>query len=72
MIAFYYGLTGIACAIYWRQELHKSAKNFLFIGLAPVIGAAMLIYLLVESAREIADPRRRTRAAECSGSGCRW
>ena len=57
MIAFYYGLTGIACAIYYRRELLKSAKNFIFIGLAPTIGALMLIYLLVESARDLADPK---------------
>ena len=38
MIAFYYGLTGFACAIYYRRELIKSAKNFLLIGVAPVLG----------------------------------
>ena len=32
MIAFYYALTGFACAIYYRHELFKSVKNFLFIG----------------------------------------
>jgi amino acid transporter len=32
MIAFYYGLSGYACAIYYRRELLKSAKNFLFMG----------------------------------------
>ncbi len=35
MIAFYYGLTGFACAIYYRRELFKNAKTFLFMGLAP-------------------------------------
>ena len=39
VIAFYYSLTGFACAIYHRTELTKSAKNFFFIGVAPVIGA---------------------------------
>jgi amino acid transporter len=57
LIAFYYGLTGIACAIYYRRELLKSAKNFLFIGLAPIVGALMLFYLLVESIRDTADPK---------------
>ncbi len=56
MIAFYYGLTGIACAIYWRKELLHSVKNLLLIGVAPLIGAGMLGYLLVESARQLADP----------------
>ena len=56
LIAFYYGLTGIACAIYYRHELLKSAKNFIFIGVAPVVGALMLFYLLVETVREQSDP----------------
>ena len=38
MIAFYYGITGFACAIYYRRELIKSAKNFFFVGVAPVLG----------------------------------
>ena len=57
LIAFYYGLTGIACAIYWRHELFNSAKNLIFIGVAPLIGAGMLTYLLFESARDLSDPK---------------
>jgi hypothetical protein len=38
MIAFHYALTGMACAIYYRRELTKSVKNFLFIGVGPVVG----------------------------------
>ena len=56
MIAFYYALTGFACAIYYRHELLRSVRNLLFIGVAPVLGASMLTYLLVESFRDLADP----------------
>lgn len=56
MIAFYYALTGFACAIYYRRELLKSIKNFVFIGVAPVLGASLLAYLLVVSLVELADP----------------
>ncbi len=49
MIAFYYALTGVACAVYYRHELLRSAKNFVFIGVAPLLGAALLGYLLFES-----------------------
>lgn len=63
MIAFYYGLTGIACAIYWRHELRSSFKNFVLIGLGPVIGALTLFYLLYESVIDLSDP-----AASYSGS----
>ncbi len=42
VIAFYYSLTGFACAIYHRRELTKSVKNFVFIGVAPVTGGIIL------------------------------
>jgi amino acid transporter len=41
-ICFYYGFTGIACAVYYRRELFKSARNFLLLGLAPLTGGLML------------------------------
>jgi amino acid transporter len=49
MIAFYYGLTGIACPIYYRRELLGSVKSFLLIGVAPTIGAAILAFAFVKS-----------------------
>jgi len=69
LIAFYYALTGIACAIYYRRELLKSAKNFVFIGLAPVVGALMLLYLLVESIRDTADPKTSSSGTSILGLG---
>jgi len=56
LIAFYYSLTGIACAVYYRRHLTESAKNFLLIGVGPLIGSAMLIWLLIESVFDLADP----------------
>jgi amino acid transporter len=50
MIAFYYGLTGFACAIYYRRELFKSWRNFVFLGLAPVAGGLMLLGIFVKAA----------------------
>jgi amino acid transporter len=55
MIAFYYALTGLACAVYYRRELTKSVKNFLFIGVGPLIGAAILGFLFVKSAIDLSD-----------------
>ena len=46
-IAFYYGLTGFACAIYFRRELLKSVKNFVYIGVLPVAGGLMLGFIFV-------------------------
>jgi len=56
MIAFYIGLTGFACAIYYRRELLRSVKNFFFIGLGPFVGGAILFYLLVKNAIELSNP----------------
>jgi amino acid transporter len=69
MIAFYYGLTGFACAIYWRRELTASVKNFLFIGVAPLVGAAMLSYLLYESIKVLNDPEESYSGSEVLGLG---
>jgi amino acid transporter len=69
MIAFYYGLTGIACAVYWRKELMGSVKNFVFIGMAPVIGALALFYLLYESVGDLADPKASYSGTEFIGVG---
>jgi amino acid transporter len=41
-ICFYYGFTGIACAVYYRRELFKSARSFLLLGLGPLAGGLML------------------------------
>jgi hypothetical protein len=50
MIAFYYALNGWACIIYFRRHLLTSAKNFLFVGVAPFIGAAILTWVFFKSA----------------------
>jgi amino acid transporter len=52
MIAFYYALNGFACAIYYRRELLKSVKNFLFIGVGPVVGGGILAYLFFKAIDE--------------------
>ncbi len=49
MIAFYYGLTGFACAIYYRRELLRSARNFIFLGLAPMLGGLMLLGIFIKA-----------------------
>jgi len=56
MIAFYIGLTGFACAVYYRRELLRSAKNLFFVGVGPLLGGTILFYLLVKNAIELADP----------------
>ncbi len=55
-IAFYYGLTGFACVIYYRRHIFKSLKNFIFIGLAPFLGAVILTVLFVVAIFYYSDP----------------
>lgn len=49
-IAFYYGLTGFACVLFYRREILKSARNFVFMGVFPAAGALLMVFLFVESA----------------------
>jgi amino acid transporter len=56
MISFYIGLTGFACAIYYRREIFRSVKNFFFVGLGPAIGGLILFYLLIKNGIELSDP----------------
>jgi amino acid transporter len=48
-IAFYYGLTGFACVVYYRKEIFKSLKNFVMVGVAPFLGGAMLTFIFVKA-----------------------
>jgi amino acid transporter len=64
-IAFYYGITGVACVIYYRRQLFRSVKNFVFIGVAPALGAAGLFWAFGKSAIDLAKP-------ENSESGDSW
>jgi amino acid transporter len=65
LIAFYYSLTGIACAIYHRRRLLRSATNLLFIGIGPIAGSVLLIWLLVRSVVDLND-------AAASATGTSW
>jgi amino acid transporter len=56
LIAFYYALTGIACAIFYRRHLLESVRNLFLIGIGPVVGSGLLIWLLVLSIRDMSDP----------------
>ncbi|MCW2998507.1 MAG: family permease [Solirubrobacterales bacterium] len=48
-IAFYYGMTGIACIWFYRHHLLDSAKSFLYLGVLPAIGSTILAYIFVKA-----------------------
>jgi len=56
MIAFYYGLTGFACALYYRHEARRSLKGLLFAVVAPALGGMILTWVLVKSVIDLSDP----------------
>jgi len=43
-IAFYYGLTGFACAWYYRKNLTSSARNLWMQGILPVLGGLIMYF----------------------------
>ena len=48
-IAFYYGLTGFACTVYYRKEIFKSVKNFIMVGVAPLLGGLILAFIFIKA-----------------------
>ena len=48
-VCFYYGFTGLACAVYFRRDLFKSARNFFLAGLVPVVGGIMMAYVAIKA-----------------------
>jgi amino acid transporter len=55
-IAFYYGLTGIACFWYFRRALRKSLRNLVYVGLLPLIGGLVLFAILGDAVYQGTDP----------------
>jgi amino acid transporter len=56
MICFYYGLTAYACVWYFRHELRRSARDLVFKGVLPLLGALMLTAVFVQTAVDTLDP----------------
>src|SRR4051812_27947792 len=65
MIAFYYGMTGFACTVYYRRRLTESLKSFLLIGVGPTLGGLMLTAIFFKSCYDLSKP-------ENSDSGDSW
>ncbi len=69
MIAFYYGLTAIACVVYFRRLLLKSVRHFILVGLAPLAGAAILFWAFVKSIIDLSDPANSESGESWFGLG---
>ena len=68
-IAFYYGLTGFACTVYYRKEIFKSVRNFIMVGLAPFLGGAMLTYIFVKALITYSNPAETETGVSFLGVG---
>ena len=56
MIAFYYGLTGFACAWFYRKDLTRSTRDFIMRGIVPLLGALILTAIFVYGLIQYAKP----------------
>ena len=56
LIAFYYGMTGFACAIYYRHELRKSTRNLFLLGILPFTGGLLLLGIFIKALVFYGDP----------------
>jgi amino acid transporter len=56
MIAFYYGLTGFACVIYYRRVLFKNARNVVGMLVLPLLGGLILAWAFFKSIIDLTDP----------------
>jgi amino acid transporter len=55
-IAFYYAVVAFSCVRYFRRQIFTSARNFLVLGLLPLLGGLMLTAAFIKSAIDMTDP----------------
>ncbi len=55
-VAFYYGITAIACVVYFRRTLFRSARDFFLRGLLPLLGGLGMVTAFVLASIEYINP----------------
>ena len=68
LIAFYYGITGFACAWFFRRELLAGPRALLVKGILPAAGGLALLAAFVLSISR-AGPRRAVTPASPGSAG---
>jgi len=71
-IAFYYGLTGFACAWYYRKNLTSSVRNLFMQGIIPVLGGLILYFLGAWSVWEDYDVNTGESYTRYTVPGLHW
>jgi amino acid transporter len=54
MICMNYGLNALSCVVYYRHELFHDAKTFLTMGLLPLVGFGLFLYVFIRSISDFA------------------
>ncbi len=55
MIAFYYGLTGFACAWFYRKTMRSSTRNIVMQGVLPLAGGIILVGFFLYASKTYAS-----------------
>ncbi len=58
LYSIFYAVTGLAAAWYYRRLLVQSAKNAIMLGLLPLAGAALLIWVTVKGTQALTQGER--------------
>ena len=69
LIAFYYGLTGYACPIFYRHRLTHSVRDFVMLGVVPLTGGLILTAAFVKSVIDLGDPAQSYSGVDWFGFG---
>jgi amino acid transporter len=69
LVCFYYGFTGLACVIFYRREITKSAHNVFRYLIGPMFGFVVLMIILVKGAIYYADAANTTSGKGFLGIG---
>ncbi|WP_435240352.1 APC family permease [Streptomyces cucumeris] len=56
MICFYYALTAFACAWYFRRDLLRDVRGFVYKGLLPVLGGGLLTAVFAKTLIDMWNP----------------
>ncbi len=69
MVAIFYSLSGIACPIFYRNQIFASLKNTLLMLVLPILGSAGLAFIVYEEAKYLLDPVNSYVGQEWMGAG---
>jgi hypothetical protein len=68
-IAFYYGINGFAVPLFYRHQVFASFKTFFMLGVFPLIGGLILLWVLGASFDQLWYPANSASGASWFGVG---